>query len=77
MPPEILEQNIGELVLEICHSLQAKGFPRVSVGALMRLIGVPNERAEPHDETFISLADLQTDTKNLEIMQSLHGSTIH
>lgn len=77
MPPKILEQEIGKLVLEICQSLQTRGFSRASVGALMRLVGVPTEIAKTHDEAFVSLTDLNIDTKNLVTMQSLHGSTLH
>jgi hypothetical protein len=46
-----LEQEIQEFILDVCEVMYRRGFPSASVGAIMRLIGVPEAKAREHDHT--------------------------
>ena len=52
-----LEQNLHDLILELCHVMHNHGYESLNVGAMMRLIGVGEERASQHDEEWIDLAE--------------------
>jgi hypothetical protein len=52
-----LEQNLHALIVNLCRVMHAHGFESINVGAMMRLIGVGEERARPHDEEWIDLAE--------------------
>jgi hypothetical protein len=50
-----LETHIRELIIDICEVLWARGYTLVPIGAMMRLVGVENERAAQHDNEYFSL----------------------
>lgn len=50
-----LTPQVAQLVQDLCAIMHQYGYDHVSVGALMRLVGVPNHLAEPHDNTMIDL----------------------
>jgi hypothetical protein len=50
-----LEDAMRDLILEVCEVLHARGYDEVPVGAMMRLIGVSEERARDHDQEFFAL----------------------
>ena len=50
-----LEKSVRDLIVDLCGVLYHHGYQEVSVGALMRLIGVDPERAQAHDSNFINL----------------------
>jgi hypothetical protein len=50
-----LETHIRELIIDICEVLWARGYTLVPIGAMMRLVGVENERAAQHDSEYFSL----------------------
>jgi len=50
-----LEQSVQALITEICDVLQRHGFETVSLGAVMRLVGVTENRARDHDRDWITL----------------------
>ena len=52
-----LEINIRELIIEICEVMQRRGFDVVSVGAIMRLVGVDEEQAQSHDDELFDLGE--------------------
>lgn len=52
---EQLEEEIKELIIDVCEVMWARGYSKVTVGAIMRLIGVTNEYAENHDDHIILL----------------------
>ena len=52
-----LENNLRELIIEICLVMQNRGFTMVSVGAIMRLIGVDPASARKHDDEVFDLGD--------------------
>jgi len=51
-----LEQNLHALIVDLCRVMHSHGFESMNVGAMMRLIGVGEERASPHDDEWIDLA---------------------
>lgn len=50
-----LEDAMRDLILEVCEVLYARGYDEVPVGAMMRLIGVSEERARTHDQEYFAL----------------------
>jgi hypothetical protein len=51
------EEALRGIILEICEVLYRNGYRTAHVGAIMRLIGVPEERARDHDEDYFELDD--------------------
>lgn len=45
------------IMYEILATLYSHGIDTVSVGAIMRLFGVPNEVAATHDDDFITVTE--------------------
>ena len=52
-----LEGAVRDLLMDICEVMAARGYEMVSVGALMRLVGVGEERAREHDAEYFALDD--------------------
>ena len=52
-----LEQNLHALIVDLCRVMHSHGYESISVGAMMRLIGVGDKRASPHDDEWIDLAE--------------------
>lgn len=50
-----LEANLHALIVDICRVMHTHGYETISVGAMMRLIGVGEERASRHDDEWIDL----------------------
>lgn len=50
-----LESEIRELILDLCAVLHKYGYQQVSVGAMMRLVGIESERAMQHDDMILLL----------------------
>ena len=69
-PPE-LERAVRDLIMDLCGVLYSHGYQEISVGALMRVIGIPAERAAEHDHSIINISSqfsaLMPRHKNLEV----------
>jgi len=57
MEPDQLEQTLRDVIIDVCEVLYRHGYRSASVGAIMRLIGVPQERAQGHDDEVFKLDD--------------------
>lgn len=51
------EQQIKNIMLDLCAVLYRHGYKTVSIGAMMRLMGVDPDRALEHDNEYFSLDD--------------------
>lgn len=51
-----LETTVRELIIDICEVMHRRGFPAVSVGAIMRLVGVDEQQARNHDDELFDLS---------------------
>ena len=76
-----LEQNLHALIVDLCRVMHSHGFESMNVGAMMRLIGVGDERASPHDDEWIDLAEhfekhAQTPDRPIAKINS-EGRTLH
>lgn len=78
--------SLGEvkiIMYEILATLYSHGIDTVSVGAIMRLLGVPNEVASQHDDEVIVVTDEvgeymeETINLNNQDLQIPPGTTIH
>jgi hypothetical protein len=49
------EDAVRDLIIDICEVMHRRGYEAVSVGAMMRLVGVSEERAQHHDAEFFAL----------------------
>ena len=76
------EETIHDMVLELCTVLHNYGYDQVSIGALMRVMGVAEERSKLHDndvmffdEEFQELSQLHLKIKQAEKITV--GKTLH
>jgi len=78
-----LYEFVRTVMLEVMAVLYANGQRQLHVGAMMRLIGVDEERAAEHDDDRIdideSFAELANDVNIKHLLQSRipDGATIH
>lgn len=78
-----LYEYVRTVMLEVMAVLYANGQRQLHVGAMMRLIGVDEERAAMHDDDRIdideSFAELANDVNIRHLLQSRipDGATIH
>ena len=78
-----LYEFVRTVMLEVMAVLYANGQRQLHVGAMMRLIGVDEERAAEHDSARIdideSFAELANDVNIKHLLQSRipDGATIH
>ena len=54
---EELEQAIQDFILDVCEVMHRRGYESAPVGAIMRLIGVPESTAQQHDQTEFLLGE--------------------
>lgn len=50
-----LESAVSNLIIDLCRVLYQHGYREISVGALMRIIGVNETAAVDHDDHLIDL----------------------
>lgn len=50
-----LEEHVKEVMLEIMAVLWANGYKEVSLGALMRILGLDETDTAPHNDDYILL----------------------
>ena len=76
-----LEDAVRDLIMDICEAMLRRGYDVVNVGAMMRLVGVSDERARQHDEEFFALdAEFQAiidARKNPPPKKTPAGVTLH
>jgi hypothetical protein len=51
------EDTLQDLIIDICAVMYDRGYRSVPVGAIMRLIGVSEEKAAQHDQEIFQLDD--------------------
>ncbi len=76
-----LETAIRELLVDLCEVMYQRGYSQVPVGAMMRLVGVGEDRARLHDNEYLALdqdfqAMLQT-RKEPQLKEAPQGVTLH
>ena len=75
------EDAIRDLIIDICEVMYRRGYDVVSVGALMRLVGVGDERAQQHDSEFFALGEefqaILESRKNPPPKKTPDGVTLH
>ena len=76
-----LEANLHALIVDMCRVMHDHGYETICVGAVMRLIGVGEERASRHDDEWIDLAsyfDKQPQVPDRPIPKvNSEGKTLH
>ena len=51
------ENDIADVVIDVCATLYHNGIDYVHVGGLMRLLGISDEEATQHDDMYFQLDD--------------------
>ena len=64
-----LEDAVQDLIMDLCEVMYRRGYDMVPVGAMMRLVGVGDEKAAAHDGEFFAL-DHQFETMLQDRSQS-------
>lgn len=76
-----LDRYVQDLVLEICAVLHRFGIDSVNAGAIMRLVGVPNDVAIKHDDMILDIKQELQGTRYLHQKQKKEslppGTTVH
>ena len=76
-----LEHHIRELIIDICAVLYERGYEVVPVGAMMRLVGVGDDRARDHDQEYFALdrgfEELLEQRKKPPLEPAPKGATLH
>ena len=76
-----LESHIRELVIDLCEVMYRNGYDMVPIGAMMRLVGVGDDRAQLHDSHYFALDDeflaILESRKTLPPEPPPPGATIH
>ena len=52
-----LEQAVQDFILDVCEVMYRRGYDSAPIGAIMRLIGVPESAAQQHDNEHFMLDD--------------------
>jgi len=76
-----LEKAVQDLIMDICEVMYHKGYDVVPVGAVMRLVGVGNDKASQHDNEYLALDDnfqaLLESKKTPPPTKTPNGVTLH
>jgi adenylate kinase len=85
-----LEAEVRDLLMDICEAMSRRKYELVNVGALMRLVGVGEEKARVHDDEYFALdADFQQmlaernaqrqskNNKKKALLKTSTGATLH
>lgn len=75
-----LEQHLRKLLSSICEVMQQNGYQEISVGAMMRLVGVDAKYAKKHDDVYMQLdsaSDLGLDIKDHSMYYNPNSTTLH
>ena len=52
-----IEFKVRQIVKEIVLVLRHNGINTISIGGILRILGVPNEVAQMHDEEYMEIVD--------------------
>lgn len=78
-----LYENVRQVMLEIMAVLWNNGQTQLHVGAMMRLLGIPEETASQHDEERIDIDEqlarmiMESQLQKLILQKMPVGATIH
>jgi hypothetical protein len=76
-----LEDAIRELLIDICEVMYRRGYEMVPVGAMMRLVGVGEDRAQQHDQDYLTLDQdflmILKNRKDHRLKEAPQGVTLH
>lgn len=76
-----IEAHIKQTMLGVLSVLYKNGVTLVSVGGLLRIVGVPNSVAVDHDDEYIEIDDELTeeDLVSLSVLEASvpEGTTLH
>jgi hypothetical protein len=72
----LLEQELRTFMVELCAVLYRHGYQTVSLGALMRLVGIHSSVAVEHDSTTIELgSEFKEMLRDVQTWQSSDWTT--
>jgi hypothetical protein len=76
-----LEDAIRDLLIDICEVMYRRGYEMVPVGAMMRLVGVGEDRAQQHDQDYLALDQdflmILNNRKDHRLKEAPQGVTLH
>lgn len=75
MESDQLETHVRETIIEILAVLHNRGITQISVGGLLRIMGVPNHMATRHDLDYIELT-AEPDLDSVNIISRISPGTI-
>lgn len=70
-------ESVREIMIDILTVLHNHGIDTVSVGGIMRLLGVPSEIAASHDDEYLQVSVESFEETEEEIEVAPPGTTLH
>jgi len=55
LPEDPLAQHVQDFILDVCEVMYRRGYDSAPIGAIMRLVGVPESAAQKHDNEHFML----------------------
>lgn len=77
MDQDEIETNLHDLIMDLCRVMHDHGYTTVRVGDMMRLMGVPEERASGHDDEYIDLLEHFAEKDPPVSRTNQQGQTLH
>jgi hypothetical protein len=81
MQEEILHEHIKSVMLDVMGVLYGNGITLVHMGAMMRLLGVPDSKAAEHDDEMIELDEkfgaMMAELNKITGLEVPKGAVIH
>jgi len=68
---DLLEQAVQDFILDVCEVMYRRGYDSAPIGAIMRLVGVPESAARQHDDEHFML-----DLEFQRMIQSRRGAAV-
>lgn len=75
---KLMEEQTHSFMMEVCELMYKYGYPQVSLGAVMRLIGVSEQYCQKHDNEYVELdEEFEQYLKEKRIFGTVVNSTLH
>ena len=76
-----LEQAVQDFILDVCEVMYRRGYDSAPIGAIMRLVGVPESAAQKHDNEHFMLDEnferMIQDRHSVVSAPAPRGVTVH
>ena len=72
-----LQDAVRDLMIDLCRVLHDHGYEHVSLGALLKIMGFPDEQCIEHDDEYLDIATYFQERQDPDTVKPPSGTTIH